>query len=458
MAHTIKIGSFAKHENSTAQPTVTGWAEFEITLKDGAELSSPVITLSADITDILNYNYAYLFGRYYWIREKTMERSGLCRLRLEVDVLATYKSQIGATSLYILRSSTASDGKIKDDLYKTFNDPLHTFDSIQYDADTSGVYIINVASGNSSAGSTTYQFSASEFSAFQNAMFAEYGPTDFDTTELAIKNALYNPLQYLISAFWFPGPGFTSTPVSDILIGKRYIGVGGHLVSNPIRQIGNTITLQKHDQAATRGTYLNFAPYSQYVIEYPPFGCIPLDAALLGDSSTLVIDIYIDATTGTARMIGHTSTDELIDITTEYVAAIPITQVGINANQAAGILTGIGTVVGAGITGLLDTVNSGLGSGLAMTGDAVLFSGMTASTFGGIGSRAKYQGSHVLRYRFWPVVAEDNARNGRPLCQVTTPATLGGFMIAQKGDVEITAPIQEVEEISRLLESGFYYE
>ena len=110
MAYTLRLGTFAKKENSTAQPDVTGWAEFSIVLKHGSDLINPEVTLTASESDVINYNYAYLFGNYYWIIDKTMDRNNLCTLTLKKDVLASYKTAIGQTNMYILRSSAASNG------------------------------------------------------------------------------------------------------------------------------------------------------------------------------------------------------------------------------------------------------------------------------------------------------------------------------------------------------------
>jgi hypothetical protein len=56
------------------------------------------------------------------------------------------------------------------------------------------------------------------------------------------------------------------------------------------------------------------------------------------------------------------------------------------------------------------------------------------------------------------ITAEDNANIGRPYCQVTTPAQLGGFIMAAKAPLSISATIPEIEKIEAYLTSGFYYE
>lgn len=85
-----KIG---KTLNSEA--TITG------SLRDSSSLLKPEIIIEA--VSLSDYNYAYIpdFGRYYFIREMESFRTGLWIVRMEVDVLETYKTQILALECII---------------------------------------------------------------------------------------------------------------------------------------------------------------------------------------------------------------------------------------------------------------------------------------------------------------------------------------------------------------------
>ena len=91
MSYKIKLGTVNKYVESTARPDVSAWNEYDITLKDGADVVNPTITMSIDFETVKNFNYAFMLNRFYWIVKKTMLRAGLCVLDLECDVLATYK-------------------------------------------------------------------------------------------------------------------------------------------------------------------------------------------------------------------------------------------------------------------------------------------------------------------------------------------------------------------------------
>ena len=52
MAYTIKLGAFAKLENSTARPASSSWAEYSVVLKEGSDYTDPVLHIAADFSAI----------------------------------------------------------------------------------------------------------------------------------------------------------------------------------------------------------------------------------------------------------------------------------------------------------------------------------------------------------------------------------------------------------------------
>lgn len=120
MGISVNMYTFSKYANSTEQPAGAG-TSFDCVLKDTSGVINPTIALKLDMSfNVSAYNYAYIpdFERYYFVREWTWER-GLWVASLDVDVLATYKAQIGVSTQYVLRSSLASNGKILDTIYPT---------------------------------------------------------------------------------------------------------------------------------------------------------------------------------------------------------------------------------------------------------------------------------------------------------------------------------------------------
>lgn len=60
---------------------------------------------------------------------------------------------------------------------------------------------------------------------------------------------------------------------------------------------------------------------------------------------------------------------------------------------------------------------------------------------------------------FYLAVDEYQAEMGRPLCTVTTPSALGGYIIAEKGDLEDSMALEdEIDMINSYISGGFFYE
>lgn len=78
--------------------------EYTGAARDAVDVQTPDIMLQATLT---TGNYAYIpeFGRYYWIREKTVVRDGLTLVRMESDPEMSFLSQTLQLPAYVFRSS-----------------------------------------------------------------------------------------------------------------------------------------------------------------------------------------------------------------------------------------------------------------------------------------------------------------------------------------------------------------
>jgi len=473
MAYTVKLGTFAKKENSTAQPDVSSWAEYSCTLKHGCSLIDPELTLTISEADVVNYNYCYMLGSYYWIRGKVMERNNLCTITLEKDVLASYKQAIGSSSLYILRSSAASDGNISDRYYPptarktTVGVNFENAPTIKF---AGGYYVLNVA-GRNTGSSTLYSLTPAAFSTLLDQLLgnvdnAQSGlSNDLKGVIQEIGNSIFQPMRYLNSVMWFPAQ-FQGTDYSGVLQ-SLYIGkwacdsVNYRIITNPVTILHNeVITLPKHPQSA-RGNYLNTAPYSIYTIQYDPFGTFQIDTTQIANATKLHVTVYADALTGTGVLKifgeddnGNTVTSNLASVSAQIGVQLPITAAGLGSGSISSTISALGNF-GRAALGDVSAVEGFISSGINSIAGAITGSVSSVGSNGGIMAYSLPKG---LFATFYQVPAEDNANNGRPYCQISTPATLGGFMIAQKAPLSISATLPELDEIQEYLTSGFYYE
>ena len=104
MAHSFVFGNVAKRKNSTLQGATT--ASYNVLFKSPTSLDNPVITLTH--SGIFTYNYATYNGRYYFVTDVISRNNDLWEIRLKLDSLATYKSEILASTQFVSYSSLQS--------------------------------------------------------------------------------------------------------------------------------------------------------------------------------------------------------------------------------------------------------------------------------------------------------------------------------------------------------------
>lgn len=465
MAYTLKLGIYAKKKNSTAQPDLTGWAEFSVTLKRGSDLDDPELELNVSESDIQNYNYAYFLGNYYWIERKNMVRNDLCQVKLKMDVLATFKSPIGSSNMFILRSSAASDGNIMDNYYATTGQISygHSEDSTYTPAWASyglGVYVVSVVGTQTTGNSTLWQLTPSEFRTFIGNLYSNIDGWTAGDAKAAIEKLLGgSPEKLVSSAMWFPAISFDGTTESTIMVGGWNSQTGGKLISDPVKSLSTiSLTIPKHPQAATRGAFLNLSPYSTYTLTLPVFGSVNIDSTLIKNENTLYINISIDALTGQARSIVHAGNGPIIaNLTAQLGAPIPLQ----GQSNGASIINSVTSTL-AGLTAGLVTGGAALpivgGAVAGGIGAAVSALTGTSCSVGSGGGALNLMIASQLNSVHLYVTDEDNENNGRPYCRVNNPASLGGYMVAYKAPLSISCTEPELLEIERYLTTGFYYE
>ena len=83
---------YSKKKNSTAQPT--SGTDATVYLKDNCSILNPVFDCQG-VPDSVNYIYVSDFWRYYFVSDVVHMTADRIEIHCSVDVLATYKSQIG---------------------------------------------------------------------------------------------------------------------------------------------------------------------------------------------------------------------------------------------------------------------------------------------------------------------------------------------------------------------------
>lgn len=468
MSFTVNLYSFSKRENSTKQPG-TAAASFSCILKDSSGLVSPVIALDLGRTfSPASYNYAYIptFGRYYFIAEWTYTNA-LWEARMICDVLATYKAEIGSSSLYVLRAASAYDGNIVDNLYPMKASPtnrVQTFSTKYQTVDSSlagGRYIVGVVDQDPTQGSIAYYMmgypglrSLMEY-LMNSFVTADHG-FDLNDASIMLQKSIIDPFDYIKSCIWVP---FAPTDLPSGAGSSATINIAGISTGISATKLAYTFNciihqsitinnIARHPQAESRGSYLNISPYTEAELFIPPFGLISLDTRVLASSPSITLDLRTDLISGNGILnveIAGTDTNRL-----QSQVGVPIQLSQIRQDIIGGVTSAVGGAMQA-LTGNILGAAAGIGSSVQALAPK-------ATTIGGRGGWSDLSGQPGLIQHFYPVTDDDPDHAGRPLMTVRQISTLSGYIICQDGDVSIAGTQTEAEAIRSYLEGGFYYE
>lgn len=467
MSYTVSFYTFTKRSNSTKVPT-SGNTDFSCNIKNGSGILTPKVELNLGATvDPSQYNYCRIanFDRYYYVTEWYFER-GLWTATCKVDVLATYKSAIGSTSMYVLRASAASDGRIVDTLYPLKTECSYQHNSVLSPFKSSGTYVLGVVSPDGDYGSLSYYIvNASGLSTICNYLINSAVQSDPNFTaadaSLALQTSLIDPIQYIKTCMFFPFDmtdfGLTMASTSVNIFMWTIPSVFCAKITSQVIAVTKSIPYQDHPNKATRGAYLNTAPYTIATLYAPPFPVVDIDTSVACNGGYVNLDLAVDPISGKGVLRVYTNSVTLNRLETQIGVPIQLSQVTRDwLGAATSTLSAVGNIIGAGMTGNIGGAISGVASGIESATRALTPRSQSLGPGGGFIDVRPL--AWTLDQQFFIPVNDDNSHNGRPYCQVTTPSALSGYMLIQDGDVPISGTKAEADEIRSLLEGGFYYE
>lgn len=461
MSVKVDFYTFEKRPNSTKRPGVVG-VTYNCHLIEPSSVLSPSITLNVGKPNSpAIYNYARIedFNRYYYISDWTYA-DGLWIAHLTVDVMASYRGNIGASSQYVLRSSAQYDGAIIDTMYpakaetEVVNVVYNMADDGVVSDFTSGSYVVGVINGDSqSVGAVSYYaFNNSQFRTFSAALMGELDWTEFSAEDIseALYKSVFNPFQYVVSCVWFPYT-VSGTAVSELEYGWWKLATPcKRLSSSTTRLLNSYHTIPKHPLSGSRGSYLNSAPFSRYTFYWPPVGTFPLDPALMRDGETLGMQCFVDNINGSARVIifNKESGATIVESSAQIGVPIQLAQIAPNFSGA------IGSVISTGAS-LFSGNFLGAGAGIANAVDNLL---PKVQTQGHNGSAAAWRWNPNLQAEFFTPIAENKTQLGRPLCKTVKIADISGYVQTANAELEIDGYNGELHDICATMNAGFFYE
>lgn len=490
--------TFEKKTNSTKKPAGSAALSIQGNMIMPSSILHPVFQikrLSADASPEA-YVYAVIpaFQRYYFVRDWIWV-DGLWEVRLDCDVLASWKPYIGELNEYILRTdSTGTDYNpmITDIMYPATTDFViseETIPSAFTDTISTGCYIVGIISGGSTdavGAISYYAMTSAQFGALKNKLFSDdnleiMGIIDSGgqalVTDLSqeVLKTLYNPFQYIASCMWFPFGASSitdKTSVSSIKIGWWPYPLSGYLLYAQ-RLIFTEVesgTVVSHPQATGRGYYLNFAPYTTRTL-IGRFGTVAIDPSYYNVWSSISVKYNVDLITGSCHAdIGintaATPSTYISIAQRDFLLGVPIqlAQVGTDyLGTAVQAINTAKTALPAAAMGMISGGPAGAVGAALIAGAGGIYNTLQSAmpqveTSGQNGSFLSPAIHTKILSTFYKIVDEDIAHRGRPLCENRTIKNLSGFIMCAEGDHDIPCMLEEKEMISRFLTSGFFWE
>lgn len=516
-----------KRENSNDRFSIVGLTPVNVIFKAGTSITHPSFEIQVDnTTDVVTYcqyNEVYVqsFDRYYFIRDWVNKgRKLICSC--EVDVLASFWNDIKDQTFYIQRSTQAYNPDLPDGMYPTVGgyntsvgsatSPLAVSSATSY-----GCFVVGVINNQGGLGGVDYYImSYLVFITFCQKLFniSNFG-TFTDITDDVAK-LIINPFQYITQCFWLPWEpgtihalGYT-TSTTNVYMGYWTLALGAtcyyldNSTLNPSYTTVMNITVHKHPAAATRGNYLNLAPYSKYSLYFYPFGLIDLDPLELYGYSTIYAVCSVDlrsgmgvlrlSTTYTGSGYSSFNTDSPFKVVTAQVGVeigvaslkyyMPAGKSDIVANVAVG-LDSYG-----GVNGLFDRIGNTIAQGLmdyasdrgisnefidslqlSESGNMIsgkdlsniVSSAVTARNTAeclGMTAAISFLNQHKFcvlhKYLSIPVANDDIGRPAGASLALTT-FTGAGFILCSNAHPQISrATLYEKRMVTNMLNSGFY--
>lgn len=470
----VSLFNFSKRDNSTKQPTaeqITSGVSFtDLTLKEITNIDKPVLKLAGASLNQYTYNYAYIhdWGRYYFINTANLRHEDIYHIDLELDDLATYKTQILNTSAYILYASTGFNRWIKDDRFPiiarppvttmTFSNPTIDGNNVFDDEQVSPVMILTTVS--QETGLTYWKMQKTSVDHLLDSL-TRAGSNIWG----ALQEQFGDAMGSIISCVRLPINSFVidADPLTDMYLGSYKVqdGESSYIQERPLA--ANFVLFRGRCGIPTG--YLDFRvfePYTRLKIRLPFLGLV--DLAHQDYAGSVYYEGLLNLING--KLVWTLYNDE------EYHHAVSTYScqcgeyIPLAATQIQNASSLIESIAGAGLTlgGVISGNAAALGTGvLAATQGFYHLNDKSTNVIG------SYSGSiteiinkrvEIISERMETAAEPDNITDieGRPVCKVDLLSNYTGFVKTQGFSIDLNANLNVVKSINNKLDSGIYIE
>lgn len=468
----VTLYEFVKRENSTKRPADSTPSEITgCVLKDATSIIRPTLVFTG-LGNPTRFNYLYieeLGGRYYFIEDWVSVRNRW-ECTCTVDVLASFKTEIGDSTEYILRSSAEKDTYVVDTMYPAkancdinVNTELSILEPGPNGVE-SGSYVVGIITNTEQAYGAVgyYVFTAENFRSLVDALYSDSIIEDVANADLF--KAQCNPIQYVVSVKWFPeGIQVLTSPetVSSLKLGWWTVSVSCNELAYPTSVAYKQLNIPKHPQSTT-GQYLNTSPYTKYSLTFMPFGEVLLDPSSMISETVITLWVDVDLITGTSILYiyagdGDNSPFKRIQTLKGQVGVdIKLAQVASDyVGVASSVISGVVGAVTGFVTGNVGGAVAGISNSI---GNAINNIVPSVNSVGGSSGLVDLYAKIIFKAQFWNIVQTDNTRLGSPLCKIRKISDIPGYIKVNDADFRASCTAQENVMIKDYMEGGFFYE
>lgn len=415
-----------KKLNSTDRPTTSsaGAQRYSCLFLDSQSVMNPVVIIEDTkgmSEEMTTYNYAYIpkLMRYYFVSNcVVVDNSRFCYY-LQVDVLASFREDILASTQYVLRSTNTYNDYIMDTMYPTvplsdsdrfamrhvINNTIQAQDNKTgqwVDVDffnqnyTSGAVVFGVT-GQGNVSVDYYVCSVTEFKTFINKVVTAT-PTGFAWGNLptGVQAALSNFLQYITFAKWIPFmplSGNRGPSVSSISLGSQNFTITAWSINagSSYQVMRFSIPIPDHPLLSTHG-YYNLSPYREVNFFFLPLGNIPIDTTKIWGSSTLYCTFIVDLASTNSEFIISTDEDNVTYL--DHLLYNTVASIGIDLSLTEFSMS-MEAALASGVTAFISNAIKQIKPTPAIGGGSAVHTSSSGTTHGGHGDTWTTGGSRV---------------------------------------------------------------
>lgn len=468
----------SKRENSTLQLPIT--ETHNCVFKNGCSMLNPTLLLELNSNDFPNYTGFKIEDRYYFVTDIVSVRNNLFEISGKVDVLATYKSNILATTAYVIFDTVPNTELVDNRL------PMKTSKSVQSATTpfpfsvTSGMYILSLTGTNGSTG--IYKVTPAELRALiddvqhiEDNLFPWAEQQNEPTPPQG--QSVWEWIQYLgalvlwaIKMAWHPfsqffGTGNIPENIRECKFIPFNVGVAQFLV-DPV-YLGTFETRQRLYQISAEteygevdvtipwqcSDYRRRSPYTEVYLYLPYIGMTKLSSENLAGQISIHVAYGIAIRDGDLICTISSGGEILGQFTGNVATSVPVGVSNINMPKAAQAL-----VAGAVSAAAFNAVGTGLAAikyEEALTPNFSCIGGLD-----GIAATAANQNITCYTVFHDTNVAPNTeiATIGAPTMAPKSLANLTGYVQTMSASVSGAMTTDERIKLNNLLDSGIYIE